>query len=45
VPVVCKEPVEKWRNVGGHNLLELMYQAGKLFHLTENYLHRKSFSE
>jgi hypothetical protein len=27
---LLKEPVEKWRNVGGHNLLELMYQAGKL---------------
>ena len=26
---VCTEPVEKWRNLQGHNLLQKMYQDPK----------------
>ncbi len=26
---ILKEPVERWRNLRGHNLLQLMYQGRK----------------
>ncbi len=26
---MLKEPVERWRNVNGHNLLQLMYEVQK----------------
>jgi hypothetical protein len=29
VCLILKEPVERWRNLGGHNLLQLMYQGRK----------------
>ena len=30
---ICSEPVEKWRNMHGHNLLEKMYQDPKRWSL------------
>ena len=36
---VVTEPVEEWRNVGGHNLLQLMYEnPSRWSHLFQSYV-------
>lgn len=42
---VCAEPVEKWRNIKGHNLLELMYSDASRWSLTFQTLVQKTMLE